>query len=93
MCKAIAAKGKVTCKETADYCPGCWKRPKKCERWFLHKFRATYATELLRQGYDIASVRKQLGHKPGSEATFRYLAPLHGAGLRDKGIDTLFATV
>lgn len=93
MCKAIAAKGKAGCQDVATCCMGCRRKPKKCELWFLHKFRATYATELLREGYDIVSVRKLLGHKPGSEATFRYLAPLHGTGLREKGLDQLFAGV
>jgi len=66
---------------------------KECEHWFLHKFRATYGTELLRKGYDIATVRKQLGHKPGSEATFRYLAPLQIEVVRKKGIDDLFGNL
>ena len=48
---------------------------------------------MLRKGYDIATVRKQLGHKPGSEATFRYLAPLQIDIVRKKGIDELFGDV
>jgi integrase len=91
LCKRIANRAKVHC--THDWCRGCCRKPKRCEHWYLHKFRATYATELLRQGYDIVTVRKQLGHKPGSDATFRYLAPLHGTGLREKGIDQLFSAV
>jgi len=73
LCKRIAHRAGLNCKT----CSTCVKSGgKECEHYFLHKFRATYGTELLRQGYDIATVRKQLGHKPGSEATFRYLAPL-----------------
>jgi len=90
LCKRIAHKAGLNCKE----CATCVKTEgKECEHWFLHKFRATYGTELLRKGYDIATVRKQLGHKPGSEATFRYLAPLQVEVVRKKGIDELFGNV
>jgi integrase/recombinase XerD len=59
-------------------------------RFWLHKFRSHYATMLLRSGLDIITVRKMLGHKPGSEATFRYLAPMHHKEVRDKGVDRIF---
>jgi hypothetical protein len=36
--------------------------------------------------YDISTVRKLMGHKPGSEATFRYLAPMLHEELRRKGV-------
>ncbi len=90
LCKRIAHRAGLNCKE----CETCVKSEgKECEHYFLHKFRATYGTELLRKGYDIATVRKQLGHKPGSEATFRYLAPLQIDVVRKKGIDDLFGSV
>jgi integrase len=90
LCKRIAHRAGLNCKE----CDTCVKSGgKECEHWFLHKFRATYGTELLRKGYDIATVRKQLGHKPGSEATFRYLAPLQVEVVREKGIDELFENI
>ncbi len=90
LCKRIAHRAGLNCKE----CETCVKSGgKECEHWFLHKFRATYGTELLRKGYDIATVRKQLGHKQGSEATFRYLAPLQIEVVRKKGIDNLFGNV
>jgi integrase len=60
------------------------------DRFWLHKFRSHYATMLLRSGLDIITVRKMLGHKPGSEATFRYLAPMHHKEVRDKGVDRIF---
>ena len=60
------------------------------DRFWLHKFRSHYATMLLRSGLDIITVRKMLGHKPGSEATFRYLAPMHHKEVRDKGADRIF---
>ena len=40
--------------------------------------------------YDISTVRKMMGHKPGSEATFRYLAPMLHEELRKKGVDLVF---
>jgi integrase len=90
LCKRIAHRAGLNCEE----CETCVRSDgKECEHWFLHKFRATYGTELLRKGYDIATVRKQLGHKPGSEATFRYLAPLQIDVVRKKGIDDLFGSV
>jgi integrase len=46
-----------------------------------------------RLDYDLASIRKQLGHKPGSEATFRYLAPLHHQQIRENGLERLFEGV
>jgi len=40
--------------------------------FYLHKFRATRATELLRKGMDIKSVQKILGHSD-MESAMRYL--------------------
>jgi integrase len=59
-------------------------------KFWLHKFRSHYATHLLRSGFDIISVRKLLGHKPGSQATFRYLAPMPFDEMREKGFHELF---
>jgi integrase len=90
LCKRIAHRAGLNCK----LCSTCiFTKGKECERWFLHKFRATYGTELLRNGFDIVTVRKLLGHKPGSEATFRYLAPLQVETVRKKGIDNLFGSI
>jgi len=63
------------------------------DRFWLHKFRSHHATMLLRSGLDIITVRKMLGHKPGSEATFRYLAPMHHKEVRDKGVDRIFESL
>jgi integrase/recombinase XerD len=54
------------------------------ESFYLHKFRASYATRLLRKGIDPETVRFLLGHKPGSDSIFRYLAPLRNDQLKDK---------
>ena len=85
--KRIAYRAKLNCGK----CGSCVKtRGRECEKWYLHKLRASYGTELARMGYDLASIRQQLGHKPGSEATFRYLAPLHHEQVRKKGLEKLF---
>jgi integrase len=44
---------------------------KECERWFLHKFRATYITMLLRSGLDLRTVMKLSGHAEGAEVQDR----------------------
>jgi integrase len=45
--------------------------------FYLHKFRATYATKSLRSGVDIRTVQEWLGHKD-IESTMRYLQPARG---------------
>ena len=47
----------------------------ECERAYLHKFRATYATMSLQRGMDLATLQEQLGHET-LEATVRYLGTL-----------------
>jgi integrase/recombinase XerD len=56
--KRIAKRARLNC----GVCETCVERG-ECQRWYLHKFRSTYATTLLRKGVDVASVRTQLGHK------------------------------
>jgi site-specific recombinase XerD len=59
-------------------CEGCLmenpKRSRECEEWGLHKFRATYGTKLLRDGLDIRTVQKMMGHKELA-STMRYVRP------------------
>ncbi len=78
-----------TCKETArraglncQQCPGCLERG-ECENFFLHKFRATFATWALRGGVDIRTVQKLMGHTK-LEMTARYLAPAKGRAAQEK---------
>ncbi len=47
------------------------------EKFWLHKFRATYATHCLRKGMDLETLRKQLGHRD-VESLRRYLEALKG---------------
>jgi len=59
-----------------------------CERWFLHKFRANFATELLqgRNGdlpFSIEDVRYLMGHKD-LESIQRYVACLKSGVLKDR---------
>ena len=52
----------------------CAKDP-VCKRYGLHKFRHTYATTLLRDGVDLVSLQKLLGHSD-LESTRKYLKAL-----------------
>src|SRR6266571_3096345 len=51
--------------------------------FFLHKFRATFATKHLQAGVDLRTVQLWLGHKD-LESTMRYLKPARGKGIRLK---------
>lgn len=57
-------------------CDGCRKR-NECERWWLHKFRATYITTLLRNKLDLRTVMALSGHSD-LESVMRYLRPAEG---------------
>lgn len=61
----------------------------KEDAFWLHKFRATFATHCLHSGLDIKTVQYLLGHKD-IESTMRYLAPVRNAELRGK-VDAVWA--
>jgi integrase len=65
-----------------DHCEKCVDR-KECERWYLHKFRATYITTLLRNGVDLRTVMKFSGHSD-LESVMRYLRPAEGKEVQAK---------
>ena len=44
------------------------------KRFHLRKFRSTYATRMLRAGFDVRTVQYWMGHK-SLETTMRYLSP------------------
>ena len=54
-------------------CQSC-KTHNECKKWYLHKFRSTYATMLLRSGLDLRTVQSLMGHSD-LESTMRYLRP------------------
>lgn len=58
-----------------DKCKAIAERAKLDPRRFdLRKFRSTYATRMLRAGFDVRTVQHWMGHK-SLETTMRYLAP------------------
>jgi site-specific recombinase XerD len=50
---------------------------------WLHKWRATYCVELMREGVDLPSVQRLMGHKD-LQTTARYCAPLEKTALRER---------
>lgn len=63
-------------------CDGCVSR-QECERWFLHRFRATYCTKLLRSGMDLRTVQQMMGHSDLA-STMRYLRPAENTHVQEK---------
>jgi integrase len=83
-CKAVAKRAGLNCK----HCEGCKSR-EECERWFLHKFRATFATRSSEKGVDVPTLQLWLGHSD-TESTMRYLKPARGPLMREK-VNEIFA--
>jgi len=57
--------------------PSMYRIPRDNETWVgfdLKTFRSTYATRMLRQGFDVRTVQDWMGHK-SLETTMRYLVP------------------
>jgi integrase len=59
------------------------------ENFWLHKFRATFATWSLWAGVDLRTVQQWLGHSD-MESTMRYLKPSRSQRVRDK-VNEIFA--
>ena len=55
----------------------------QCEGWFLHKFRATFCTTLLRSGMDLRTVQRLMGHSDLA-STMRYLRPAGSVEVQDR---------
>ena len=53
------------------------------DNFWLHKFRATFATRCLWAGVDLRTVQQWLGHSD-MESTMRYLKPLRSQQVREK---------
>jgi len=75
--KRLANKAKLACR----VCEGCVGH-EECSGWFLHKFRATYITMLLRSGMDLRTVMKFSGHSD-LDSVMRYLSPAGDAVVRE----------
>lgn len=76
--KRLARKADLNC----GHCRGCRER-NECERWYLHKFRATFTTSLLRAGIDARTVMSFTGHEDLA-TVMRYLSPAEGAETQSK---------
>ena len=59
------------------------------ENFWLHKFRATFATWSLWAGVDLRTVQQWLGHTD-MESTMRYLKPARNQAVREK-VNEIFA--
>jgi integrase len=71
LCKKIAFRAKLNC----GFCStarGKCSRAACCENWFLHKWRHTFATNMLQSGIHIKTLQVLLGHKNLS-TTEKYL--------------------
>jgi integrase/recombinase XerD len=79
--------------QVLELCKAIAKRAKmKPADFFLHKFRATFATKHLQAGVDLRTVQMWLGHKD-LESTMRYLKPARGKDVRAKVNATFGETV
>jgi integrase len=59
------------------------------KNFWLHKFRATFATLHLQTGVDLRTLQSWLGHSD-LESTMRYLRPAKGQAVRDR-VEATFA--
>src|SRR5262249_10189996 len=84
-CKAIARRAALNC----GHCDGCKGNANWCEHFYLHKFRATFATWSLWGGVDLRTVQNWLGHSD-MESTMRYLKPSRQQAVRNK-VNEIFA--
>jgi len=84
--KAIAREAGLNC----GVCATC-KEKDECERYFLHKFRATYATRILSHGGQdvLRTLMKLMGHSDLA-STMRYLQPAKGEVMQ-KAVNAAFA--
>lgn len=70
--KEIAYRAKLNCGQcVTKYGNRCTDGP-HCQRFFLHKFRHTFATEHLRDGVDIRTLQGWMGHRD-IQSTMVYL--------------------
>jgi integrase len=82
--KDVAKRAGLNC----NHCNTC-KKYERCERWFLHKFRATFATWASDNNVSVPTVKLWLEHSD-TESTMRYLKPARGPLMREK-VNEIFA--
>ena len=82
--KTIAKRAKLFCKK----CDGCAQDKPNCERWFLHKFRSTFGTKVVRKA-DLRTCMEWMGHTD-TASTLRYLRPAEGKEAQAK-MDEVFS--
>jgi integrase len=82
--KRIAGSAGLFCKK----CDGCAHETPNCERWFLHKFRSSFATKVVRKA-DLRTAMEWLGHTD-TASTLRYLRPAEGKEAQAK-MDAVFS--
>lgn len=58
------------------------------DKFWLHKFRATFATRCLQGGVDLRTVQHWMGHSD-IQSTMRYLRPARGQSVKAK-VDAIF---
>jgi integrase len=105
LCAALKRRAKTKAKDCALVFPTAGCKPKldfldclkaiakranlRPEDFWLHKFRATFATWSLWAGVDLRTVQQWLGHSD-MESTMRYLKPSRSQHVRDK-VNAIFA--
>jgi integrase/recombinase XerD len=89
-CKRIAWRAGLNCGSCQTKLGHCRKGP-YCSSWFLHKFRATFATTHLCSGTDIRTLQVWMGHKDLA-STMRYLKAGYGKDLLAR-VNAAFAAV
>lgn len=83
MCKGVAHRARLNCGRCVDGQGRTCKDSPRCEKFYLHKFRHTFATMQLRSGVDILTVSNWLGHKD-VKTTMVYLQALRASEVRQK---------
>jgi len=83
LCKSVAHRARLNCGRCVDGQDRTCAAAACCEKFYLHKFRHTFATMQLRSGVDILTVSNWLGHKD-VKTTMVYLQALRASEVRQK---------
>jgi len=82
LCKEIAHRAELNCRRCRTRQGKCADGP-YCQKFYLHKWRHTFATQMLQSGVDIKTLQTLLGHK-NIATTEKYLKSLRLDDLRHK---------